>query len=212
MVFFFRAHGKSFCALCSKCVETKNVKPCTCKEEEKPFISCWTLPELEKAVEYGSTIENIFEVMAYFSEDQILKEFLDLLSSFKIRHSKFLEEDRDKLQLICDKINEDMNFTDDIVKLTPEKLVFDESAKNFYKLWANALLGKFSQSNDRVSTHVLASQQELDDWVNNSNYVLKDILTMGNIAQITVQRKSDQIPPNMTAQVVIGSYVTGALF
>ena len=185
------------------------MKPCNCKEKEKGFISTYTLPELETAVKYGYEVEHVYEVIAYFNEDQILKEFLDLLSSFKIRHSKFLEEDLEKLQIICDKINEDMNFTDDIVKLTPEKLVYDENAKQFYKLWANALLGKFSQSNDRVSTHALASQQELDDWVNNSHFDLKDIITMGSIVQITVQRKGDQIPPNMTAQVVIGSYVTG---
>lgn len=188
------------------------MKPCKCKENEKGFISTYTLPELEKAVALGATIERVYEVMAYFEEDQILKEFLDLLSSFKIRHSKFLETDKDKLKEICDKINKDMNFVEEIVKLTPEKLIYDESLKSFYKLWANALLGKFSQSNDRVSTYVLSSQQELDDWVNNSNYNMKDILTMGSIVQITVQRKADQIPPNMTAQVVIGSYVTGKIF
>lgn len=33
----FRAHGKSYCALCKKCVEEKNDKPCECNPDEKRY-------------------------------------------------------------------------------------------------------------------------------------------------------------------------------
>ena len=34
----YRAHGKSYCALCKTCVETMNGKPCQCKETNKRYF------------------------------------------------------------------------------------------------------------------------------------------------------------------------------
>ena len=34
----YRAHGKSYCALCRKCVETESTIPCQCKDSEKRYI------------------------------------------------------------------------------------------------------------------------------------------------------------------------------
>ena len=105
------------------------------------FISTWTLPELVHAVRNGDVIEEIYEVVAYEDYSNYLKEFLDILASYKIRHSKFNASSEEELQRMCDEINEKMNFQHEDLKLRPEILNENHDLKEFFKLWSNALLG-----------------------------------------------------------------------
>ena len=206
----FKAHGKSFCAICSNCVLNQNTQPCSCDNEKKSFTGMWTLVELCQAVKNGDTILDIYEVLAYFDAKPILKDFLDILSSYKIRHSKFEETDQSKLKEICNKINNEMNFTDKKLMLTPETLSYNEQRRNFYKLCANSLLGKFSQSNEKLKYYILSTQDELNKLVGREDVELKEILPLGEIIQVGTQVKKTHTKPNQTSQVVVGAYVTGA--
>ena len=170
----------------------------------------WTLVELCQAVKNGDTILDIYEVLAYFDAKPILKDFLDILSSYKIRHSKFEETDQSKLKEICNKINNEMNFTDKKLMLTPETLSYNEQRRNFYKLCANSLLGKFSQSNEKLKYYILSTQDELNKLVGREDVELKEILPLGEIIQVGTQVKKTHTKPNQTSQVVVGAYVTGA--
>lgn len=186
-------------------------EPCACPDAQKTFVSVWTLAELSKAVEIGDIIEDIYEVLSYDNAEPLLKEFLDILSSYKIRHTKFTESDRERLKIICDEINREMNFSSPELRLTPEMLEEDEGAKTFYKLWANALLGKFSQDNDRLFHRIVSSQSELDSIFNIFEDDIVEIIPMGPVLQVGLRKKTSHVKPNMTAQVVIGSYVTGKI-
>ena len=73
-------HGKSFCALCRRCVQKQNEKECRCKQKKKGLISVWTIPELVQAVQNGDKIVEIYEALIYEQASAFLKEFLDVLS------------------------------------------------------------------------------------------------------------------------------------
>lgn len=106
------------------------------------FVSVWTLPDIVHAIRNGDQVLEIFEILAYESSSNYLKKFLDILSSYKIRHSAFNCSTTEELQKECDKINEEMGFTSPELLLSPDKLQEDPQLKEFFKLWSNALLGK----------------------------------------------------------------------
>ena len=201
-------NGKSFCALCARCVKNKNESVCKCKQKRKGLISVWTIPELVQAVKNGDKIVEIYEALIYNQASAFLKEFLDVLSSYKIRHSKFTETCPVKLKKICDEINQTMNFTDEELILTPEKLVYNEGQKDFYKLWANTILGKFSQDNERMFHEIVTNQQELNRWFNDPKFTVHEVLPIGSVVQLGIQPNRSLTKPNLSTQVVIGSYVT----
>ena len=207
----FKCHGKSYCAICYNCVKNENQTSCNCPDDKKGFVGMWTLTELCEAVKNGDEIEEIFEVLAYFQAEPILKEFLDILSSYKIRHSHFHTSDNQELKTICDIINKDMDFKNEKLKLTPDKLVYNEQARSFYKLWANSLLGKFSQSNDKLKYYILSTQDELNSLFGREDLEITEVLPLGEIVQVGTRVKSTHTKPNQTSQVVIGSYVTGKI-
>ena len=105
-------------------------------------MSVWTVPEIIHAVKNGDQVTKIFEVLAYKESSNYLKTFLDVLSSYKIRHSKFDSTSTEELQKICDAINREMGFNSPELILTPERLEENAQLKEFFKLWSNALLGK----------------------------------------------------------------------
>ena len=102
----------------------------------------WTIPEIIHAINNGDRVTQIFEVFAYESYSNYLKEFLDILSSYKIRYSKFPSVSEEELQSMCDQINRDMGFDSPELRLSPERLEDNPQLKDFFKLWSNALLGK----------------------------------------------------------------------
>ena len=106
------------------------------------LTSVWTVPDLVHAVSNGDKVVQIFEVLAYRDFSNYLKKFLDILSSFKLRHSSFSSNNHDELKEICEQINQEMNFTMPELMLTPEILEENSQLKEFFKLWSNALLGK----------------------------------------------------------------------
>ena len=81
-------------------------------------------------------------MFAYENASNYLKAFLDILSSYKIPHSKFPNVSETELEDICNQINQDMGFESDELRLTPDRLEENSQLKEFFKLWSNALLGK----------------------------------------------------------------------
>ena len=102
----------------------------------------WTVPELVHALKNGDKITRVFEVLAYEGRGNYLKKFLDVLSSYKIRHSKFDCDSEEDLRRVCNEINREMGFDRPELLLTPENLEENAQLKEFFKLWSNALLGK----------------------------------------------------------------------
>ena len=167
----------------------------------------WTIPEVCYAISQGDIVEEIYEVMAYYETAPILKRFLDMVASYKIRHSKFEEKNPEKLKLICDQINSQMNFSPEVA-LNPTLLKEDENSKNFYKLVSNAMIGKFSQENEKLRYYTITTQQDLDSLYNDPYNEISELINIGNILQVGIKPKLSMTTPNRNTNVIIGAYVT----
>ena len=65
----------------------------------------------------------------------------------KIKHSGYppeIKTDEEKRQF-CQKVNEEMNFKEESLKLTPENVQFNSVQRNVSKEGLNSILGKMSQ-------------------------------------------------------------------
>lgn len=101
----------------------------------------WTLPDIIHAIGNGDKVIQIYEILAYEESSNYLKKFLDILASYKIRHSSFEPSTEQDIAKMCDEINKQMGFNTPELKLTLEKLEENSQLKEFFKLWSNALLG-----------------------------------------------------------------------
>ena len=56
--------------LCSKCCDSLQTTPCTCKESERCLTGCWVISEIIEAVKRGYRIQKVFEVYHFPESSQ----------------------------------------------------------------------------------------------------------------------------------------------
>ena len=74
---------------------------------------------------------------------------------------------------------------------------------------SNSLLGKLSQSSDKVTTIAISSQTDLEMIMNDPLVEIKDFFVMGDrILQIDLKRHSAFNRLKLSQNVIIGAYIT----
>ena len=63
---------------------TMQQKPCTHTDQERAFISVYTLQEIAYAETIGYQVLNWYEVYAYDAAEPLFQRFLHLLGSYKV--------------------------------------------------------------------------------------------------------------------------------
>ena len=133
------------------------------------------------------------------------------LGSKKMRHSGFPEDvvTPDEKARYCRKINEEMGFDHDALKLTPENVDFNTLQRNCTKLGLNSVLGKMSQDPNLASTLLLNTQDHLDKIMNDGTYEVKELIPVGEeLLHVKVSRRKGFEKVNKKGNIVIGAYVT----
>ena len=57
-----KLNGKLVFPLCQTCATMESREPCSCNDEARRLVGCWTTLELQKAIELGYAIEKMYEV------------------------------------------------------------------------------------------------------------------------------------------------------
>ena len=76
---------KSISAMCRTCAEKSLTAICPHNDQEKAFISVYSLDEIAYAVNtLGYTLLNIYEAYVYTQHEPIFQSFLHMLAKYKV--------------------------------------------------------------------------------------------------------------------------------
>jgi hypothetical protein len=148
-----------YLGLCKSCCVNQST---TCKHllaSSRSFISTWTLVEINKALELGYKVTNIFEVIFFSEGKPILKEYLTHVNSLRLANSFVEGEDKQKF---CETINNDLGLYGSQFEVKPKDVCNNPMKKQFFKLMSNSVLGKLSSLTNFESTQIVQSQGELE--------------------------------------------------
>ena len=182
----FRSDKLKF-ALCRNCAETENQTPCTCSVDERAFVGTWCTPEIDKALEKGYKILQIYEIYHWDSTTDYDREtgngalFAEYINSFLK-----LKQEASGWPAWCLTEVDKQTYIRDYQKhegilLDYEKIQKNPGLRSLAKLCLNSFWGKFGQRLDMQQTkfidgseaHVFFSMMH-DPKINVSDFYIAD--------------------------------------
>jgi hypothetical protein len=92
--------------------------------------------------------------------------------------------------------------------LTPTNVKFNLQKRNFYKLYCNALFGKFSERNDKNQTLFASTSKEIEE-IFFSDKKIEDIYCINDkICEVSVCPNVFKLNPNRKSNCYLGAEIT----
>jgi len=189
--------------LCYKCSVDQNQK-CNHSQNERQFIGTWTTDEVNKALEKGYIITNIYEVW-HFKEKStdLFKDYVNDFMKIKLESSKHNYISNDEyIKAIFDKMG---------ILLDKYKLGDNPGRRAVAKLCLNSLWGKFGQRQNMKKTEFVTDPQQfykilLDDRLENINIKLLN----DNMIQMCYNYKDYYVENFHNTNILIALFTTSS--
>jgi hypothetical protein len=195
-----------YLGLCRTCCIKRFEKCRHKKDRSRSFTSTWTIIEINKALELGYKVLNIYEVVFFDTEKPVLREFLTRLSSLRLSNSySDVGQGTQHKNAVCDTINKDLNLAGTLFEVKPEVLCDNPMKKSFYKLQSNSVLGKLSSHVQLESTEIVQSRGELELLLSKHHVTEVNVID-DNHLMVSYQRKSAK--SNSNFNIFIGAQVS----
>ena len=128
---------------------------CTHGMDQRRWCETYNCREVAYAVtKLGYTLFAIHEGLIYTNLQPIFEQFMKLMASKKIRYSKVPPSYKTNILKYCDEVNQEMDFSDPLDTLTPEKIEENPYQCTFIKGIMNICIGKMSQSQQKTSVNL----------------------------------------------------------
>ena len=178
----YRLNDQNYYALCFQCLRNKSTIPCRHRSDEKRrFCSTYTVIEIEYALTLGYKILYVYELYHYSKKAQVMKEFVQVMYSNRLKSSTFLEEvplgDREQL---CNELNNKMQFNSSDLKLAPGNVAPNTALNKMYKSLLNNLCGRFALNSNFSKRIFVRSQLELEGFFANKEIEVIDFFPIGD--------------------------------
>ena len=154
--------------LCISCVKTKQEEKCHHSENERSFIGTWTTDEVNKAIEKGYIITQIYEVLHFEkSSDDLFKDYIKKFMKLKLESTKYnFKNDKEEL-MFRNKVKKNLD-------IELGKLCENSELRAIAKMCLNSLWGKFGQRNNMNQCKYVTDINEfyqivLNDTIDNLN-------------------------------------------
>lgn len=202
-------HGdKLVFALCNKCA-AEQLENCSHNENERSITGTWTTVELEKAIEVGYKIQEIYEVLHYESTtthmfDGYIRHWLKL----KIESSGFppgIMTKEQRVQYIrFVKEKENIDLDEDSIRI-------NKGMRLIAKLMLNSLWGKLAEKPNKEKTSICSDQGKVQqlhkDWLVTRYSQIKSTSGKEKVF-LTYKKQDDEDCVPGDTSVAIASFVT----
>lgn len=211
----YRFDGKLVFPLCKKCTDTVHRGKCNCTINERCITGTWCTAEVQKAVEKGYVVKQIYEVYPwdettqYDSKSQsggLFARYVNTFLKFKQESSgwpSWCQSEQDRDQYVRDYFNHEG------IQLDPEFIKENKGLRALAKLCLNSFWGKFGKRTN-MSKHILITEasefyriltnpsRRLIDWhIMNESYVL-----------LEWQHAATFLPEHKTTNIFIAAFTT----
>ncbi|KAL4083555.1 hypothetical protein QTP88_028871 [Uroleucon formosanum] len=189
--------------LCYKCAVDQNER-CDHSQNERQFIGTWTTDEVNKALEKGYIITNIYEVW-HFKEKStdLFKAYVKDFIKIKLETSKHnYSSNEEYIKIIFDKLG---------ILLDKDKIGDNPGRRAVAKVCLNSLWGKFGQRQKMKKTEFVTDPQQLykillDDRLENINIQLLN----DNMVQMCYNYKNYYVQNHHNTNILVALFTTSS--
>ena len=206
----YRSEGKLTFPLFRKCV-CERAQSCTHCDEERALYGTWTSVEVQKALELGYRILNVYEIYHFEKRQKIFDDYVDMFMKLKEESSGMPKHcldpngvvTKEKLQKYI------MEYLEhEQVQLDAEKINYNPGQRTIMKALLNSLWGKLEQNEDTTIVSFLDSMDKLLELVNDRTIEVTSLDFISDNVARTTHRKGSCLTPLPNRNVIIASFVT----
>ena len=206
----YRSEGKLTFPLCSKCV-CERAQHCTHGDEEHALYGMWTSVEVQKALELGYRILNVYEIYHFEKRQRIFDDYVNMFMKLKQESSGMPKHCLDANGVVIkEKLQKYiMEYLEhEQVQLDAEKINYNPGQRTVMKALLNSLWGKLAQNEDTTVVLCLDSMDELLELVNDRTIEVTSLDFISDNVARTTHRKGSCLTPLPNSNVIIASFVT----
>uniref|UniRef100_A0A183BUV9 DNA-directed DNA polymerase n=1 Tax=Globodera pallida TaxID=36090 RepID=A0A183BUV9_GLOPA len=135
--------GRFTFPLCATCADRRQQRPCRHSPEKRSWVTAYTHVELNKALELGYVVTDLFEVWHYDEwDDTLFSSYVNTFVGLKVQASGWPDG--------CVTVEQRQAYLDDFwqtegIRLDPAKIAPNPGLRLIAKTLANSLWGKLAQ-------------------------------------------------------------------
>lgn len=202
----FKLNNTTVMAVCLACAKLSSPEPCNHKEKNRVFTGCWMMSTINQITREGYTVVRFLEVHHFPQKDYILKDYVQLLCTERLKNSNLLQDAKtvEEQNLICDNLNESMCLPDHL-KIKPSDCKNNSNLKKFFKDLMNCLFGMFSRNTNNLLTKKCTTQFELEEL--GFKYAIADLNVFRDHCLVEYVLNDNSVPPNKSTNIYIGAEI-----
>ena len=203
-------NGRSVASLCSMCAEKQVLSECNHTGVDRYITATYTTLEINYALKLGYKIVHIYEIWHWQKEEAIFRRFMQLLIRKKLQFSGFPNTviSEDEKNQYCQSINANLLLPKELF-LMPEDVRAEPKKRKYYKLLANSLLGKVSQSNlFPRDIYVTKGQSFYDFFYSNTGAIDDFDLINETVLYLKFKPNKQTAPINRSGNCVLTAFIT----
>ena len=194
-------------ALCRTCAELQQYEECKHTDEQRSFEGCWCTPEVDKAVEDGYQVTEIYEVWQYTtSTTTLFQKFVNLFYKLKTEASGWpegIESEKAKKRFI--RLFKEREGID----LDPEKMEYNPGRRVCCKTLLNSLWGFLCRKLGGSESKIFHNADEFFQFVDDDTLEEKFFMLINECTVFTKgKKKEESIYPDTKGNIVISCFVT----
>jgi len=189
--------------LCVKCAKENNDE-CFC--EDRSFEGTWTSIEMQKAIEVGYEIKEIYQVLTFEKKFGLFRKYVDMFLKIKQESSgwpNWVKSEDDKQKYIQDyEINQG-------IKLDYTKIQKNEGLRFIAKIMLNSFWGKLAQRPNLSKTSICGTYDEYDKIISDSKIeVTGEFMVNEDTCIVSWKFKEDEDDNVYNYNIAVASFVT----
>lgn len=211
----YLSNGKLKFPLCSRCAANENQKSCTCSDEDRALVGTWYTPEIQKALEKGYRLIQIYQVYHYSKTSQynsatgesgLFSKFIDTFLKIKQEKSGYPAwciDDKSKAEYIA------LYKENEGIELDPAEIEYNPGMRSLAKIILNSFWGKFGQRSDMKKHKYVRSQAEFLSYLLDETTLLNDFhIVNEDLLVINYGKQKQFVEECATSNVVIAGFTT----
>ena len=209
------SNGKLVFALCGICANKCMQSECAHSDAERALLGTWATPELDKAVEKGYTILEMYEVWHFQKSSQLnletgerglFSDYIDKFFKSKLQHSGWppgCNTDKDRDAFIREV------FQKEGIQLEKSSIAYNEGRRQMDKIMLNSFWGKWGQKNNLSKKVLVRSRAHFLSLMCDDTLIIESAIEQSpETLLLTYKLKAELVEAGPASNIIIACFTT----
>ncbi|KAL3076975.1 hypothetical protein niasHT_031232 [Heterodera trifolii] len=193
--------------LCGVCADRRQQRPCRHDDDKRSWVCAYTHVELNKALQLGYVVTDLFEVWDYAEwDDTLFSSYVNSFVGLKVQASGWPEG--------CDTEEQRQAFVAEFLRtegihLDPTKVAFNPGLRLIAKTLANSLWGKLAQRVGHTEIQYTRTPAEFHKLLDDPTYDKLDFVHVSDhMDRVVVRKRPEFAKAPLTNCLPVAIFVT----